>query len=953
MKKIYTLLTACLLLIQAGYSQSDIIITGVVDGDLSGGLPKAIELYVVNDVADASVYGVGAANNGGGTDGVEFILPADAFTAGDFIYLTTDLVAFEDFFGFQANYDAGSAAAINGDDAVELFLNENLVDVFGDPDVNGDGEPWDYTDSWAYRQNATGPTVPFNVGEWIAPGLGTLEDETSNETAVNPFPAGTYTTEGGGSAGEVTIQEIQETTDPSGDSPLVNQEVTTTGVVTAVFDEGFWIQDGTGEWSGIHVAVENPAVVLGDEVTVTGTVQESFGLTAIGNTTAINVDSQGNTLPTAEALNTGSAGAESYESVLIQISGATCTDDNLGFGEWEIDDSSGPYRVDDLLYDADPQLLVGYDVTGIAYFSFSNFKMLPRDMDDVTINDAASETGLEFEATEIGVDETSGIITINVDIVNPAETEVTVEVVTNGGTAQSGVHYNFTEPTTLTFPASSTDPQSFEVEIIDDAVENEDRTVIFNLQNVSTNATIIGGELTLTIDDDDTEITITDISEVSEENADGEAVNDGEEFTVAGLVYGVNMNSGGLSFTVIDQTGGIGVFNFDVIDGYEVNQGDSVVITGTVGQFNGLTQLSPSSIDLISQDNEIDEPTVVTELGADTESEFVKIECVYLVDPSEWTNSGPGFNVTVTDDENEYEVRIDNDVDLYGQPAPTDTFNVIGIGGQFDSSFPFTEGYQLFPRSSADIESADCAAVTAPENDECVDAIDIASLTGGDLDAPQTSGAFTNVDATSENDPNPNDVEDNCWFGEPLQSNTVWFSFEGDGNEYFIETVECGEVTDYIDDGDTQMAIFTGDCGDLTQVACNEDGPQSSGDEFPAGITLVTEPGVTYSVMIDGYEGADGEFCMQMTATSLLSAENVDAFEFAAFPNPTNGMVTIESPEALQNVALVNVLGQRVKEWNFTSAERFEFDASGMEPGMYLLQATSGDKVSTLKLIVE
>jgi hypothetical protein len=105
--------------------------------------------------------------------------------------------------------------------------------------------------------------------------------------------------------------------------------------------------------------------------------------------------------------------------------------------------------------------------------------------------------------------------------------------------------------------------------------------------------------------------------------------------------------------------------------------------------------------------------------------------------------------------------------------------------------------------------------------------------------------------------------------------------------------------------------------------------------------------------MIDGYEGADGEFCMQMTATSLLSAENADSFEFAAFPNPTNGMVTIESPEALQNVALVNVLGQRVKEWNFTSAERFEFDASGMEPGMYLLQATSGDKVSTLKLIVE
>ena len=31
---------------------SDLMITGVVDGSLSGGLPKAIQLFAVNDIAD-------------------------------------------------------------------------------------------------------------------------------------------------------------------------------------------------------------------------------------------------------------------------------------------------------------------------------------------------------------------------------------------------------------------------------------------------------------------------------------------------------------------------------------------------------------------------------------------------------------------------------------------------------------------------------------------------------------------------------------------------------------------------------------------------------------------------------------------------------------------------------------------------------------------------------------
>ena len=67
----------------------DLVITGVVDGPLPGGLPKSIELYVANDIPDLSVYGVGSANNGNPSTGPEFTFPAVAATAGDFIYLAS------------------------------------------------------------------------------------------------------------------------------------------------------------------------------------------------------------------------------------------------------------------------------------------------------------------------------------------------------------------------------------------------------------------------------------------------------------------------------------------------------------------------------------------------------------------------------------------------------------------------------------------------------------------------------------------------------------------------------------------------------------------------------------------------------------------------------------------------------------------------------------------------
>jgi hypothetical protein len=191
-----TLLTILAISLLASTAFGQLVITGVVDGPLSGGLPKAIELCAVEDIADLSVYGLGSANNGGGTDGVEFVFPADSAVEGQFIYVASEDVGFAEFFGFAPDYVDG-AANINGDDAIELFLNEVVVDLFGDINVDGTGEPWEHLDGWAYRVDNTPDSPIFMIDDWFFSGPDALDGEVSNDTAVTPFPIGTWQFESG------------------------------------------------------------------------------------------------------------------------------------------------------------------------------------------------------------------------------------------------------------------------------------------------------------------------------------------------------------------------------------------------------------------------------------------------------------------------------------------------------------------------------------------------------------------------------------------------------------------------------------------------------------------------------------------------------------------------------------------------------------------------------------
>ena len=169
----------------------NLIITGVYDGPLTGGLPKGIELYVISSIADLSNYGIGSATNGGGTDGEEFTFPADGASAGEYIYVASESSQFNTWFGFSPDYTSNSVG-VNGNDAVELFYNSTAIDVFGDINTDGTGQSWEYLDGWAYSKNNRGVSTSFNSAHWTFSGTNALDGESTNATATDPIPTGTF-----------------------------------------------------------------------------------------------------------------------------------------------------------------------------------------------------------------------------------------------------------------------------------------------------------------------------------------------------------------------------------------------------------------------------------------------------------------------------------------------------------------------------------------------------------------------------------------------------------------------------------------------------------------------------------------------------------------------------------------------------------------------------------------
>ena len=212
-------------------------------------------------------------------------------------------------------------------------------------------------------------------------------------------------------SGEVTITsiyDIQYVSDPDSDdaSPYNGQEVTINGIVTAEFwgsDQYRYmtVQDAEGPWNGIVCFDYNgwdqfswvdefgnvhAGPGEGDEVTLTGTIEEYYNLTELTDvTTGIVHSGFGPENLINPSVISVSDISEAYEGCLLKIENISVTNPDLGYGEWEFSDGSNTGICDDkwdyFYYPSQDHNLL--EIVGVLDYNFNNYKIQPRLARDV------------------------------------------------------------------------------------------------------------------------------------------------------------------------------------------------------------------------------------------------------------------------------------------------------------------------------------------------------------------------------------------------------------------------------------------------------------------------------------------------------------------------------------------------------------------------------------------
>ena len=197
-----------------------------------------------------------------------------------------------------------------------------------------------------------------------------------------------------------------------------------------------------------------------------------------------------------------------------------------------------------------------------------------------------------------------------------------------------------------------------------------------------------------------------------------------------------------------------------------------------------------------------------------------------------------------------------------------------------------------------------------PSNDACAAAIPITVGVGS-----CNSTLYTNVAATTSGDP----ATPACWSPNSL-SHSVWFSFVATTADIEISTNFAGTLAN------TQLAVYSGACGSLTQIACQEDintaGSLFHTDVILHGLTI----GNTYYMLVDGNGNTTGTFgiCAQeslpvgpaLPTQDCTGAQTLCALGNVSVANGAGGVgSTIELPSCFGSP------GERSSNWyTFTAA---------------------------------
>ncbi|MGV7107933.1 choice-of-anchor J domain-containing protein [Flavobacterium sp. U410] len=223
-----------------------------------------------------------------------------------------------------------------------------------------------------------------------------------------------------------------------------------------------------------------------------------------------------------------------------------------------------------------------------------------------------------------------------------------------------------------------------------------------------------------------------------------------------------------------------------------------------------------------------------------------------------------------------------------------------------------------------------------PANDECVNAI---ALTVGGVfaDYPVTGINLAATASSSEIDPS------GC---NGYSGGDVWYTAVVPSSGSL--TVETGAPS--VGSGiDTVVTIYTGVCGALTEVGCDDDG--GTGAYSLTELTGLTSGETVYIRVYEYANDNTGSFDLAVYDASLSNVDfSVDGFK--VYPNPVKDVLNLEYSSDITEVRVINLLGQEVLKQK-TNATSAQLNMAPLATGTYIVNVQLGDVVKTLKVIKE
>lgn len=190
----------------------------------------------------------------------------------------------------------------------------------------------------------------------------------------------------------------------------------------------------------------------------------------------------------------------------------------------------------------------------------------------------------------------------------------------------------------------------------------------------------------------------TNILELHQNTSDGILVNPGR-VTIEGTAVAAGTRLLGPSQAEIfvqDSTAGILVRSSQVY-----NPGDRLRISGTPGQFEGLTYVLADSIDYLGTGT-VPEPEILTcsQVNLAFDENFLEAHESRLIRLNEVTSRNTTPFITLLDRSGPCKLFLEPNT---GVSAPSGNFSIIGLLIQKDNSQPFTGNYYIMPRFPDDI----------------------------------------------------------------------------------------------------------------------------------------------------------------------------------------------------------------------------------------------------------